>query len=142
MAENGSAIPFSADGGISRTQSRGPARLPSPGPADHGGGGINSQTVLIILLVLFLVAMRKKSEKIRRVIARRKRKGVPKPMPTEMLKEFLGKECVISIAGGWDGAISGRILEQEDGWIKVETKKAVRMINLDCVKDISMRKDG
>lgn len=60
-------------------------------------------------------------------------------MPTEMMKEFIGKESVIyffNTAGG----VRGTILSIEENWIKVEEKKQIRIINADMIRDITIAK--
>lgn len=70
---------------------------------------------------------------------RRKRKGIKRKMPTEMMKEFIGKECVISLFNEV-GGVKGIVLSLEENWIKVEEKKQVRIINGDMIRDIAMAK--
>lgn len=60
-------------------------------------------------------------------------------MPTEMLKEFIGKNCIINLFNDV-GGVQGVILAVEENWIKVEEKKKIRMINGDMIRDISMAK--
>jgi len=60
-------------------------------------------------------------------------------MPTEMIKEFIGKNCIIALMNDLS-AVQGTILTVEDNWIKVEEKKKIRMINGDMIRDISMTK--
>lgn len=62
-------------------------------------------------------------------------------MPTEMMKEFIGKNCVISLMNDIS-AVQGTILAVEENWIKVEEKKKIRMINGDMIRDISMTKEN
>ena len=69
----------------------------------------------------------------------RKRKGVKRKMPTEMLKEFIGKDCIISLFNDL-GGVQGKILSIEENWIKVEEKKKIRIINGDMIRDISIAK--
>lgn len=60
-------------------------------------------------------------------------------MPTEMLKEFIGKDCIISLFNDLCG-VQGKILSIEENWIKVEEKKKIRIINGDMIRDISIAK--
>lgn len=61
-------------------------------------------------------------------------------MPTEMLKEFIGKNCTISLFNEI-GGVQGVILQVEENWIKVEEKKKIRMINGDMIRDICTAKE-
>lgn len=60
-------------------------------------------------------------------------------MPTEMIKDFIGKECIISMFNEMAG-VQGTILAIEENWIKVEEKKKIRIINGDMIRDISTSK--
>jgi len=70
---------------------------------------------------------------------RRRRKGVRRKMPTEMLKEFIGTQCTISLFNDI-GGVQGVILAVEENWIKVEEKKRIRIINGDMIRDIAIVK--
>lgn len=58
-------------------------------------------------------------------------------MPTEMIKEFIGKECTITLFNDV-GGVRGTIRAVEENWIKVEEKKKVRIINGDMIRDIAI----
>lgn len=60
-------------------------------------------------------------------------------MPTEMMKEFIGKQCIITLFNEV-GGVQGTILAIEENWIKVEEKKKVRLINGDMIRDIAIAK--
>lgn len=60
-------------------------------------------------------------------------------MPTEMIKEFIGKQCVITLFNEM-GGVQGTILALEENWIKVEEKKKIRIINGDMIRDIAVTK--
>ncbi len=58
-------------------------------------------------------------------------------MPTELIKEFMGKVCSISLFNESFG-ITGRIVAMEDNWIKVEEKNSIRLVNGDMIRDIKL----
>lgn len=70
-------------------------------------------------------------------VVRRKKKGVKRNMPTEMMKEFIGKECMITLFNEIS-AVRGTIVAVEANWIKVEEKKKIRIINGDMIRDIAI----
>ena len=59
-------------------------------------------------------------------------------MPTELMKEFIGKECTIILFNESFG-VTGKIVAVEENWIKVEEKNRVRIINGDMIRDISLK---
>ena len=56
-----------------------------------------------------------------------------------MLKEFLDKDCTITLFNEIVG-VQGKIVAIEENWIKVEEKKRTRIINGDMIRDISISK--
>ncbi len=70
-------------------------------------------------------------------IVQRKKKGRIRKMPTELIKEFMGKVCSISLFNESFG-ITGRIVAMEDNWIKVEEKNSIRLVNGDMIRDIKL----
>lgn len=58
-------------------------------------------------------------------------------MPTDLIKEFIGKVCSISLFNESFG-ITGKITALEDNWIKVEEKDTVRLVNGDMIRDIKL----
>lgn len=58
-------------------------------------------------------------------------------MPTELIKDFIGKKCVITMFSG-EFAVKGTIVAIENNWIKVEEKNNnVRLINGDMITSIT-----
>lgn len=60
-------------------------------------------------------------------------------MPVEMLKEFIGKKVTI-YAEGELGGFKCNILSIEGNWLKVEEKKAIRLVNGDMILQIILAK--
>ena len=70
----------------------------------------------------------------------RKRKGVKRTMPQEMLKEFIGKVCTVTLFNDIGASIKGTVLAVEENWIKIEEKKKIRIVNGDMIRDICAEK--
>ena len=96
-------------------------------------------SVIISLAVIFIVLFTQQSEKYLRIIQNSK-KGRKRSMPTELIKEFIGKVCNISLFNDSFG-VTGKIVAVEDNWIKVNEKSTVRLINGDMVRDIKIMPD-
>ena len=91
--------------------------------------------ILIVILLLFS-AQARNDRQIRNRILRRKQ-GRNRKMPTELMKEFLGKVCAITLFNELSG-VTGRIAAVEDNWVKVEEKNRVRLVNGDMIRDIAI----
>lgn len=58
-------------------------------------------------------------------------------MPTELIKEFMGKVCSISLFNESFG-VTGKIVALENNWIKIEEKDSIRLVNGDMIRDIKL----
>ncbi len=88
--------------------------------------------VFIALVLLWNGTMNQR--RLQQKFQRKRRKG---KMPTELLKEFIGKVCSVVMFGSVSGVI-GKIVAVEGNWIKVEEKKGPRLLNGDMIQDISI----
>lgn len=66
---------------------------------------------------------------------RKRRKERRRKMPQELIKEFIGKVCTITLFNESFG-VMGKITAVEENWIKVEEKGKIRIINGDMIRDI------
>ena len=58
-------------------------------------------------------------------------------MPTELIKDFIGKECKITLVNEQFEVI-GKIIEVESYWIKIEEQDSMRLVNGAMVRDIKI----
>lgn len=58
-------------------------------------------------------------------------------MPTELIKEFIGKVCGITLFNETFG-VTGKIVSVEGNWIKIEEKDSSRLVNGDMIRDIKI----
>lgn len=58
-------------------------------------------------------------------------------MPTELIKDFIDKECKITFINEQFEVI-GKIIGTEAHWIKVQEKDSMRIINGAMVRDIKI----
>ncbi len=61
-------------------------------------------------------------------------------LPTELMKEFIGKVCEITMFNTSFGVL-GRIEAVEENWIKVNEKGKIRLINGDMIINIKIAPD-
>lgn len=89
--------------------------------------------IAIILLCIVIPSYKMRLYRIQR----NKRKGVKRKMPKELIQEFIGKACSISLFNE-SFAIVGKIVAIEENWLKVETKREVQLINGDMIRNIAI----
>ena len=58
-------------------------------------------------------------------------------MPTELVKECIGKKCIISLMTGTTEFI-GVVKEIEAYWIKIQEEDSIRIINGVAIRDIKI----
>ena len=95
--------------------------------------------VWIALLAVFLLlfAGRRRLRNQRRRRDRRRRKENRFDM-NEMIRQLVGKRCVVCLDGGFGGSLTGVLEALEDNWLSVRTGKSgsLELVNLDYVNRI------
>lgn len=88
---------------------------------------------LMLLLVIIPASGRRRALRIRAIIRKRKKtKGIAM---NELVNQFIGKYCTVTVAGF--SSYSGTIASVCDSWIRLTEKSgAERLINLDYICDI------
>jgi len=90
------------------------------------------------LLILFFVIIPHQREMERAVLLKiKKRKGVI-TMTNEVIKKYIGMKCKIS-TGSFGTNVAGKIIEVNENWLEVETKKGKELINADFVQNIKVK---
>lgn len=89
---------------------------------------------LIMLFFVILPQQRRARTAAFIKIRNKKRKGVIK-MTNEILKKYIGKNCLIS-SGTLGTNVSGKIVDVNDNWIEVEVKGGNELINAEFVQSI------
>lgn len=56
-------------------------------------------------------------------------------MTNELIKKYIGRNCMIS-TGSFGANTVGKMLEVNDNWVEVETKKDIELINIEYVTSI------
>lgn len=90
---------------------------------------------LFIIIICCIIIPRR--NKLYLGIIKRKKKGEKRNMPTELMKEFIGKVCAITLFNESFG-ITGKIISVEGNWIKVIEKDTSRLVNGDMIRDIKI----
>lgn len=102
---------------------------------------MNSSTWIAIympLFILFFVIIPQQREMERAVLLKiKKRKGVI-TMTNEVIKKYIGMNCKIS-TGSFGTNVVGKIIDVNENWLEVETKKGKELINADFVQNIKVK---
>ena len=94
--------------------------------------------VWVPIIVILFAAMQQMSAARGMVIRVIKKKKGRVVMQNELIKKFVGKECRIS-TGAMGVKASGKIVQVNENWIEVQTKKGSEVINLDFIQYIKLK---
>ena len=90
-----------------------------------------------IFILLFVILPHQHQIQNAVILKIKKRKGVI-IMTNELIKKYIGKNCHIS-TGTFGINIVGKIIEVNEKWIEVETKKGNELINSEYIQNIKIK---
>lgn len=91
--------------------------------------------VFMPMFILFFVILPQQRSIQKIVLLKmKKRKGVLS-MTNEIIKKYIGKNCLLS-TGSFGTTVIGKIIDISDNWIEVETKKGTELINAEFIQNI------
>ncbi|WP_312884224.1 DUF6897 domain-containing protein [Clostridium psychrophilum] len=89
-----------------------------------------------LFVIFFIVLPRQREMKKLAILKSKKRKGLI-IMTNELIKKYIGKTCSIS-TGEFGTSATGKIIDVNENWIEVETKKGKELINAEFVQSIKI----
>lgn len=105
---------------------------------------MSSYLPIIILLIVFLFIFRQeKAMNIRRIIRKRKKKGLI--YMNDIFNKYIGKDCIVYISNSSSGMIECNVTGISDNWLTVKTRDGEEAINFDYIvriKEHPVNKNG
>ena len=96
--------------------------------------------IYLPLFIIFFIILPQQRAMQKAVLLRiRKRKGVVVGMTNELIKKSIGKNCQIT-TGSFGTNVKGKIVDVNENWIKLETKKGEELINAEFIQSIKLIK--
>ena len=92
------------------------------------------------LFIIFFIVLPQQIEVQKAVIMKLKRRKGEIVMTNDVIKKYIGKNCRIS-TGSFGTNITGKILDVNENWIEVETKKGNELINAEYVQSIKVHQN-
>ena len=90
------------------------------------------------LFVIFFIIMPQQHLAQKLSIYKNQRKRRLKIMINEVIKKYIGKNCKIS-TGPYGTNVTGKIVEINENWIEVETRKGMELINAEFIQSIKVK---
>jgi len=101
---------------------------------------MDSSSWIAMYLIFIIIFVTTQNEIVNFIIGKtRKKKGGFK-MTNELIKALIGKKCKIS-TGSYGASVNGIIIEVNENWIEVETKKGLELVNTEFVQSLKICKD-
>jgi hypothetical protein len=89
-----------------------------------------------MFIILFIVLPQQREMQKSIISKFKKRKGLI-VMTNEVIKKYIGKSCKIS-TGSFGTNVIGKIIDVNENWIEVETKKGKELINAEFIQSIKI----
>ncbi|AKL94934.1 hypothetical protein CACET_c14730 [Clostridium aceticum] len=89
------------------------------------------------VFITFFVIFTQQHEMRKAVMIKRKKKRGLKNIMNEVIKKYIGKSCKIS-TGSFGTTIVGKIIDVNENWIEVETKKGNELVNAEFIQNIKI----
>jgi hypothetical protein len=103
---------------------------------------LNTATWIAIympIFILFIIILPQQNRIQRLISLKIKRRKVKMTMTNEMIKKYIGKNCKIS-TGPYGTSVTGKVIDVNENWIEIETKKGNELMNADFVQNIKICK--
>ena len=101
---------------------------------------MNSTSWIAIYLPIFILffVILPQQRAMQKIIINKKKKGKGLIIMTnEIIKKYIGKNCRIS-TGSFGTNVAGRIIDVNENWIEVKTKKGIEVINAEFIQSIKV----
>lgn len=93
--------------------------------------------IYLPLFIIFFIILPQQRAINKAVVMKIKRRKGELTMTNEVIKKYIGKSCMIS-TGSFGTSITGTIIDVNENWIEVETKKGNTLINAEYVQSIKV----
>lgn len=87
-----------------------------------------------IFLLFFIIIPRQNAIK-RMILKKIKTKNGGIYMTNELISKYIGNQCQL-YSGSFGSAVIGKIIDINENWIEVETKKGKELVNVEFVQNI------
>jgi hypothetical protein len=92
--------------------------------------------IYIPLFILLFVILPQKSEMQKIIMIIKRRKRLTK-MTNEVIRKYIGEYCKVS-SGQYGITVKGKIINVNDNWIEISTRKGNELVNAEFVQSIKI----
>ena len=99
--------------------------------------------IIVIWVVLFVILKENKQHNIRRIIRKRRKRGLNDM--SEVFNRYIGKDCVIYLSNSSSNVLECKVPGISENWLTIESRDGVEIINVDYIiriKEHPVNKNG
>ena len=89
------------------------------------------------LFIIFFIVVPEQRNMQRFIMKKRKKRKELTDMTNELIKKYVGKNCLIS-TGSFGSNVQGEIVAVNENWIEIKTKKNDELVNIEFVQSIKI----
>ena len=93
---------------------------------------MNSSYIAVFILIFVVLITIQERNNLLRLIIRRKKQRRGNLSMNEIIKNYIGKDCVIYLSNS-SSVITGCLISLNDNWITVKTKDGDEILNIDYI---------
>lgn len=93
--------------------------------------------IYLPIFILFFVILPQQRTMEKSIINKKKKGKGLIIMTNEIIKKYIGKNCRIS-TGSFGTNVVGKIIDVNENWIEIETKKGIEVINAEFIQSIKV----
>lgn len=90
------------------------------------------------ILIIFFIVIPQQREVQRYIVSKNSKKRRETVMTNEVVNKYIGKNCKIS-TGSYGTTVVGKIVNVNENWIEIETKKGIELINAEFIQSIKIK---
>ncbi|MFA9422886.1 MAG: hypothetical protein ACERLG_04875 [Sedimentibacter sp.] len=93
--------------------------------------------VYMPLFIVFFIIIPQQREMQKLILLKKSKREGLIHMTNEVLRKYIGKNCYIS-TGSFGTTVKAKIIDVNENWIEVETKKGNELINAEFIQSIKI----
>ncbi len=90
------------------------------------------------IFIIFFIIIPQQYEVQRHIAMKNSKKKRGNVMTNEVVNKYIGKNCKIS-TGSYGTTVVGKIINVNENWIEVETKKGIELVNAEFIQSIKIK---
>ncbi|MBQ4626994.1 MAG: hypothetical protein IJB45_07085 [Clostridia bacterium] len=99
--------------------------------------------IIFLWIIIFIILRSEKNQNIRRIIKKRKKRGITDM--NDIFMRYVGKDCLVYVSNTSSSVLECNVTSVNENWLSVKTKDGDEIINIDYIiriKEHPVNKNG